>query len=135
MSGDDRLPPPVRRVGRSLRQLTGFGPFEDLRCVDAHLAKPLGIVAPPQPAGSIAEKASDRKVELRHRTVRLPEMAQGSAPAAPDKLAPERRARLSAARQHPRPDARIVFGGEVSFRTSLSLHIIRSPRPRVRAAL
>src|SRR5262245_39058985 len=27
------------------RQLSGFGPFEDLRCVGAYLAKPLGIVA------------------------------------------------------------------------------------------
>ena len=27
------------------RQLSGFGAFEDLRCVDAYLAKPLGIVA------------------------------------------------------------------------------------------
>ena len=41
-------------------------------------------------------------------------MAQGSAPAAPDKLAPERRARLSAAWRRLLPDAE-NFAGEVSF--------------------
>src|SRR5262249_31303708 len=54
---------------------------------------------PPQPAGSIAEKASDRKVELRHRTVRLPETAQGSARAVTDRFAPKRCATRQGARQ------------------------------------
>src|SRR5215468_1144900 len=41
-------------------------------------------------------------------------------------------ARRSAARPRRRPVAE-NFGGEVSFRTSLSLHITRSPRRRGRA--
>ena len=54
------------------------------------------------------------------------------APAATDRLAPKRRATRPAARQRPRPDAEIVFGGEVSSRTSLSrslYSITSSARP------
>src|SRR5215831_5605062 len=47
--------------------------------------------------------------------------------AAPDKLAPVRSATPLAARQRPLRDGE-NFGGEVSFQTSLSLHITRSPR-------
>src|SRR5262249_35688771 len=84
---------------------------------------------PPQPAGSIAEKASDRKVELRHRMVRLPETAQLRAPAAPDSFARLPIAKRPAARQRLRPDAE-NFGGEGLFLTSL--HIAQSPRRRSR---
>src|SRR5262245_28958268 len=42
------------------------------------------------------------------------------APAAPDKLAPKRRATLPVARQRRRPDAGSVFGGEVSWHPSLN---------------
>src|SRR5215472_6620941 len=50
------------------RQLSGFGPFEDLRCVDAHLAKPLGIVA------CIADQSTDlHKFTLEiHRWIGCP---------------------------------------------------------------
>ena len=52
------------------------------------------------------------------------------APAAPDRLAPSRRATRPAARQRPRPDAEIAFGGEVSSSPSLFGGFIRSPRRR-----
>ena len=58
---------------------------------------------------------------------------RSSAPAASDRLAPERRARSSAARQRLRPDAEVPAGSFIS--TSCSLHIIRSPRRRARAAM
>src|SRR5262249_28429976 len=48
------------------------------------------------------------------------------APAASDRLVRVRSATRPGARQHSLPDAKMC-GGEVSFLTSLSLHIIRSP--------
>src|SRR5262245_39132403 len=45
----------------------------------------------------------------------LQEQGRSSAPAASDRLAPTRNATRPGARQHPRPDAGIVYGGEVSF--------------------
>ena len=58
--------------------------------------------------------------------------ARSDAPAASDSFAPERCARWPGARQRRRPDGE-NFGGEVSFCTSLSVHITRSPRRRGRA--
>src|SRR5262245_54107372 len=52
--------------------------------------------------------------------------------AASDRLAPLRRAVQTAARQRPRPDARIAFGGEVSFR-SLPLWSVYSITSSARA--
>src|SRR5262249_4340299 len=51
---------------------------------------------------------------LRHRTVRLPETAQGSARAVTDRFAPKRCATRQGARQRPLPDAE-NFGGGVSW--------------------
>src|SRR5262249_59474867 len=59
-------------------------------------------------------------------------LARSDAPAATDRTALLRSARRPAARQRQRRDARIG-GGEVSFCTSLSVHIIRSP-PSARAS-
>src|SRR5262245_4434797 len=66
-----------------------------------------------------------------HRFRRPPESRRSNAPAATDRPAPKRRARLSAARQRTLPDGENI-GGEVSFWTSL--HITRSPRLRGPAA-
>src|SRR5262249_23073597 len=56
-------------------------------------------------------------------------MGERCAPAATDRLAPTRCAMWPVARRRRRPDAE-KFCGEVSFCTSLSLHITRSPRRR-----
>jgi len=65
----------------------------------------------------------------RTRRQRWPERSR--APAATDRLARKQSETWPAARPRPRPDAEIG-GGEVSRRTSL--HVIRSPRRRGRAA-
>src|SRR5262249_39858601 len=57
------------------------------------------------------------------------ERQQSNVPAAPDRLAPTRSARLPAGRRRSRPDAE-NFGGEGLFLTPP--HIIRSPRRRAR---
>ena len=46
---------------------------------------------------------------------RPPQTKRSSVPAAMDRLAPKRSATGPAARQRPRPDAELVYGGEVSF--------------------
>src|SRR5262249_47454465 len=54
------------------------------------------------------------------------ERQQSNVPAATDRLAPVRRVTRPGARQRLRPDAGIVFGGEVSFLNLPSHHSITS---------
>src|SRR5215470_7870907 len=83
-------------------------------------------------AGPSAPTATDPSGVRGCRLGRQRQRGRPCAPAASDKLAPKRSARRPGARQRPLPNAE-NFGGEVSFRTSLSLHITRSPRRRGRA--
>src|SRR6516225_1565003 len=71
-----------------------------------------------QIAGQGAPKATVPSDARRCRSCRRARMARSRAPAASDRLAPSRCARLPAARQPPRPHARMC-GGEVSWPPSL----------------
>src|SRR6516164_6068377 len=82
-------------------------------------------------AGRAAPSAIDRSGAQGCRRLRRELRLRRCAPAASDRSVPARCARRPAARKRRRPD-RENFGGEVSFRTSLSLHITRSPRRRGR---
>src|SRR5262245_27322590 len=64
-------------------------------------------------AGSAARTTIDRSDGRRGRIRRQARLARSHAPAASDRLARKRTAPRSGVRQHPRPDAEIVYGGRV----------------------
>src|SRR5215471_14251925 len=77
-------------------------------------------LAPEQRLIDIAQMISrahlaNRRAHVKDRARRRPRMARSDAPAASDRLAREQSVRRPAARPRRRPDARIVYGWEVSL--------------------